>query len=100
MRYSVPYHPVRRTRMMNLWQHPTKPETRVYLNGMPSQPDSAKLWVEHSPGATPDWRVKLALNLMKGAEALVSTATDEVRRRVGQHCTYEQIVTHAKKKID
>ena len=86
-------------KLMNIWERPTEPEIRVYLNGMPYQPDGVKLWVEKSAGAVEgcDWAVRMYSDWAVDRSRVHDAAVDYVEELVGRLCTFDQIVEYARK---
>lgn len=82
--------------LMNVWEHPTKPETRVYLNGMPYQPYGVKVWVEKQTTA-PDWMVRVYADWACDRRQILDAAAEKVEELVGRGCTFDQIVEYARK---
>lgn len=85
------------SKLMKVWQHPTKNETRVYLNGMPYQPNGMKLYVERVPSVdhTCDWNVKAWADWVTDTRRARDAAMDYVEHLVGHGCTFDQIVAYA-----
>jgi hypothetical protein len=86
-------------KLMNVWEHPSKPEVRVYLNGMPHQPYGVKFWVEKSVGAVEgcDWTVRLYADWTVDRNHIQDATADYIEKLVGHMCTFDQIVEYARK---
>lgn len=89
-------YPVRANKAMNVWEHPTKQEIRVYLNGMPYQPTGVKLWVAQG-NHNNDWCVRLYTDWTDDRRRIIDAATNKVQELVGHGCTFDQIVEYARK---
>lgn len=89
-------HTPQQIKTMNVWEHPTKPELRVYLNGMPYQPHGCKLWVEqrNTPGA--NWCVRVYADWALDRNQIMDAACAKIEEMVGRGCTFDQIVEYAR----
>lgn len=92
MRRSTP----RIQKFLNVWEHPTKLEVRVYLNGMPYQPQGVKVWVEKQ-STPPDWTIRVYADWACDRRQIMDAAATKVEELVGHGCTFDQIVEYARK---